>query len=135
MDVDDEELAQLKKSKAAHRMATITGEIVERQTGIESINPSRWPRINSRLLGKAFTRWLITDERFRVDDTRCRQCGLCRQVCPVGNISGGKGEHPQWLHTGRCLTCFACYHHCPAHAIDWGRETRGKGQYHYCDKE
>ena len=52
-------------------------------------------------------------------------------VCPVGDIKGGHGTYPEWLHHKDCLTCFTCYHHCPHHAIEFGRQTQKKGQYFY----
>ncbi|MFW5518323.1 MAG: ferredoxin, partial [Segatella copri] len=36
-----------------------------------------------------------------------------------------------WLHHKDCLTCFTCYHHCPHHAIEFGKQTRKKGQYFF----
>ena len=64
-------------------------------------------------------------------EERCVKCGICANVCPVGDISGGKGKKPVWLHHDDCLTCFSCYHHCPHHAIEFGRQTQKKGQYYY----
>ena len=59
------------------------------------------------------------------------KCGICANVCPVGDIKGGHGEYPEWLHHKDCLTCFTCYHHCPHHAIEFGHQTQKKGQYFY----
>jgi len=56
---------------------------------------------------------------------------LCAEVVPAADIEGGKGQEPTWKHNGSCLTCFACYHHCPQHAIEFGRQTKKKGQYWY----
>ena len=30
-----------------------------------------------------------------------------------------------------CALCMRCYHLCPNHAINYGRETENKGQYRY----
>ena len=68
---------------------------------------------------------------FRVDAEKCIKCGKCAAVCPVGDISFKKGCTPQWKHNGKCLSCFACYHHCPTRAIEYGGRTKGKGQYYY----
>ncbi|MCF0202585.1 MAG: hypothetical protein HUK08_04395, partial [Bacteroidaceae bacterium] len=55
----------------------------------------------------------------------------CQKACPVDNIAMDRQTNtPQWLHNRRCLTCFACYHTCPNHAISFnGRITKNKGQY------
>ena len=90
-----------------------------------------WPRTNSKVLGAAFVKWLITDKPFRVKADDCLQCGTCAKVCPVDNIEGGHQQLPQWKHNGQCLTCFACYHHCPVHAIEFGNRTKHKGQYYF----
>ncbi len=131
MDVDGHELESRKKAQATEDLRRFVPDIVARRQGVRQLTPGRWPRINSRLLGAAFVGRLITDKPFRVDSARCVKCGICADVCPVGDIRGGLGFEPEWLHTGECLTCFACYHHCPHHAIDYGNRTAHKGQYFY----
>ena len=135
MDVDNSEKEHLKKAQAEVDLEQHIRVIAAYGKGATPQHTSHWPRINSRLLGTAFVKWLITDKPFRVDASRCLRCGKCAEVCPVGNITGGKRELPQWSHNGRCLTCFACYHYCPAKAIDYGRRTKSKGQYHFTNQE
>lgn len=67
-----------------------------------------------------------TTRRFAVNDA-CTGCGLCAQLCPDHFITleGGK---PTW-RPGHCNLCFACLHHCPAFAIQYGRNSRKHGQY------
>jgi formate hydrogenlyase subunit 6/NADH:ubiquinone oxidoreductase subunit I len=51
-------------------------------------------------------------KKFFITDT-CSSCGICRKVCPMGNIAGtGK---PEYL--GNCEFCLACAHLCPQNAI------------------
>ena len=81
--------------------------------------------------GKYFVDHLVTDRPFWVDSQRCVKCGICADVCPVHDVLGGLGYEPQWRHDGSCLSCFTCYHHCPHHAIEYGRQTKHKGQYFF----
>lgn len=67
------------------------------------------------------------DRKFTVDDT-CTKCGLCEKVCPVANIELVDGR-PRWL--GHCEQCYACFHWCPADAIQYGKRTRKQERYHH----
>lgn len=131
--VDTPESARVKIDAARERLARLMPDIVGRRRGVRQINASRWPRTNSRLLGSFFVKHWVTDAKFTVDADACIRCGKCREVCPVGNIDCSDGNPPRWLHNGLCTTCFACYHHCPAHAIDFAGRTRGKRQYYFKD--
>jgi flavodoxin/ferredoxin len=58
---------------------------------------------------------------FRADRRRCTKCGICRKVCPTGNVSWERGEWPRW---GRnCIICGECALSCPEDAVrcpyDW----------------
>lgn len=128
--VDKPEKEKEKKEKAA---ADLKGYIdaIKNHRVEEHLVLGRWPRINSEILGSFFTKYLVTDKKFHVDSRKCVKCGICADVCPTKNIIGGLGYEPQWKHDGSCLACFACYHHCPHHAIDYGSLTKGKGQYFF----
>lgn len=129
--IDTPERAHRKVADAIGHIDRMIPAIVGRQREVSDYNKSRWPRINSRLLGSFFLKYWVTDDKFTVDASACLRCGKCREVCSVGNISCGDDGVPQWLHNGLCTTCFACYHHCPAHAIDFAGRTRGKRQYFF----
>ena len=131
MDVDRLEKEHVKKQKAAEDLERFIPEILEKKQGIRNLTIGRWPRINSRIIGSFFLNHLITDKPFHVHADKCLRCGKCQDVCPVDNITGGKGSIPEWKHNSECLTCFACYHHCPVHAIEFGQRTKNKGQYYY----
>ena len=131
MDVDTAANEKRKQQEAAARLKAYTADIVARRSSRPRLDVGRWPRVNSRLLGSFFVHCLITDGPFRVDSSRCVKCGICADVCPVGDVVGGLGHEPRWRHDGSCLTCFACYHHCPHHAIEYGRRTRHQGQYFF----
>ncbi len=130
MDVDKEEVVKKKIANAKEKLDICIRHIQNRDTGISLLDTSRWPRINSRILGHLFVKKLTRDTPFTVDHNACIHCGLCAGKCPVENIKMSDDHHPTWLHNGRCLTCFACYHHCPANAIQWGKATRKKGKYY-----
>jgi len=130
MDVDKPEREREKIQTADEMLQTIIPEIKDCRKGIVRTHPGAFPRTKSLVLGAAFSRWIITDRPFRVSDA-CIKCGKCAEVCPMGDILGGRGQVPQWKHDGSCLSCFACYHHCPVKAIHYGHRTNGKGQYYF----
>jgi len=75
----------------------------------------------------AFTHVPAMDKGFRVDET-CNGCGVCKTVCPCGNIAW-EAERPVWQH--RCEQCLACIQWCPREAIQYGRKTPGYARYHH----
>lgn len=131
MDVDTPTKEQCKKMEADNKLTRFIADIMECRSGVRDITIGHWPRINSRLIGSVFVKKLVTDRPFHVVADRCLHCGKCASVCPVANIHFEKGGEPSWLHNGKCLSCFACYHHCPTHAIEYGGRTKKKGQYYF----
>lgn len=131
MDVDKPEKEAKKKREADEKLSKFIDDIRQRRHGIRDILIGNWPRINSRLIGDVFIRWIIKDTPFRVDPNCCISCGLCANNCPVSDMAMDENRHPVWLHNGKCLSCFACYHHCPTRAIEYGGRTKGKGQYYF----
>ena len=131
MDVDPKEKEIWKKSKSAQKLAVICEEIFDRKEGVSRLVKGPIPWFFTKVVGSFFENVLITDKRFHVEKDKCVKCGICANVCPVGDIKGGHGEYPEWLHHKDCLTCFTCYHHCPHHAIEFGKQTQKKGQYYF----
>ena len=131
MDVDPKEREIRKKENAAQELAVVCEEIFDRKEGINRLVKGPIPWFFTKVVGGFFENVLITDKRFHVEKDRCVKCGICANVCPVGDIKGGHGEYPVWLHHKDCLTCFTCYHHCPRHAIEFGNQTQKKGQYYF----
>ena len=131
MDVDPKEKEIWKKSKSAQELAVICEEIFDRKEGVSRLVKGPIPWFFTKVVGGFFENVLITDKRFHVEKDKCVKCGICANVCPVGDIKGGHGEYPEWLHHKDCLTCFTCYHHCPHHAIEFGKQTQKKGQYYF----
>lgn len=131
MDVDPKEREIRKKENAAQELTVVCEEIFDRKEGISRLVKGPIPWFFTKVVGGFFENVLITDKRFHVEKDRCVKCGICANVCPVGDIKGGHGEYPVWLHHKDCLTCFTCYHHCPHHAIEFGNQTQKKGQYYF----
>lgn len=134
MHLDTPQRAKEKVWKAAQTLEKIEDSVLDRRGGWYNIVEGRWPRTNTKILGAAFRKWLVSDAPFHVDTEKCSSCGICKAKCPVHNIHADAQGHPQWLHNGKCLTCFACYHYCPRRAIDYGKQTLGVGQYHFDER-
>ena len=131
MDVDKPYNERRKIEESAKRLRKFAEQVEKHTTGYRDLDLGRWPKINSRLIGGYFTGHLLTDKHFRVSEEKCIGCGRCEKVCPTGNISLSEENAPVWHHDNNCISCFACYHHCPVRAIEYGSKTRGKGQYYF----
>ena len=66
----------------------------------------------------------LIDQTYIASDA-CTGCGICAQVCPVGNISMENGR-PVWHQ--HCENCLACFNWCPVDAL---RGSVSKNEYHY----
>lgn len=55
---------------------------------------------------------LIFMKKFQVTEA-CSGCGICGEICPVGNILLEKGKA---VHGDRCAACYGCLHWCPVYA-------------------
>lgn len=124
-DVDTLSQQQHKLENARKRIENIA-TIVEDRRVTTNVVRGRMAHFKSGPLHWAFNRFLIEDSYFRVNKTACTQCKRCAAACPLGNIR--LQPYPTWNH--HCLTCFACYHVCPHHAINFRLSGGKKGQYH-----
>ena len=119
MDVDTKE-KELEKKELASKQLKEFSNILKQRPHKDSNQIWGWnqlirgpiPSFFSGPVGGFFERFLITDKPFHVDSRRCVKCGIC-------------------ANNGKCLICFSCYHHCPHHAIEFGKRTQKKGQYFY----
>ena len=125
MNVDKEEVANEKIAKAKEKLPKVIKAIKEHAVFSDMVKGGL-PKFKSNVIGSGFYKW-ASDKPFFANDN-CISCGLCAKVCPLQNITMEYG-HPHW--NGNCNTCDACYHHCPKNAIQYGKKTRGKGQYYF----
>jgi ferredoxin len=84
-----------------------------------------------KLLSKAVNRIIYVnvagfDKKFHTTSD-CVGCGLCSEICPVGNIKL-EDHHPVWQH--KCERCMGCIQWCPTEAIQYGKKTADRGRYH-----
>lgn len=124
--LDTPEQERKKLAEARTTVAHICQAVRMRQEGIEELVKGPIPWTYTYVIGQYYNKHLITDKHFWVDQKACIQCGLCARLCPVDDI---QGLPPYWKHDGSCTNCLACYHHCPSHAIHWGKMKRG--QYYF----
>jgi len=128
MYTDSEEKEKAKISHARQSLPHIISTIHEHQSGVIELVKGLTPRLYSYVIGAYFNAQMVNDKKFMVDIDKCIKCGKCEKICPVDDI---KGTPPEWIHNGRCTSCLACYHHCPTHAINFGKITRKRGQYFF----
>ena len=121
--LDTKEKEREKIAAAQTRLPHIIDIIQRKQTGVEELVKGAIPKTYSYVIGGYYNKHLITDKKFWVDEDACISCGLCARLCPVDDISGAP---PHWKGNGLCTNCLACYHHCPRHAIHWGKMKRGQ---------
>ena len=82
---------------------------------IKPVFSRRYRKLSDTKKHLPFSQLIPTADRsYRCDDTKCKGCGICAQVCPVNNIKI-VDNRPVWLH--HCETCYACYNWCPNDAI------------------
>ncbi len=125
MNVDSPEVEKRKLEQAKTRVEELAEAVKEKRRTVD-LNRGAMPGLKTNGIGKGFVKW-VSDKKYRATDA-CVGCGLCAKVCPLQNITIENGK-PCW--NGNCNHCEACYHYCPQNAVQYGRVTRGKGQYHY----
>ena len=125
MNVDKPEVAEEKIAKAKEKLPNVI-DMIKNHAEYSDMIKGAFPRFKSNVIGSGFYKWASDEPFFSTDG--CIACGMCAKVCPMQNITLENGR-PVWH--GNCNTCDACYHHCPKHAIQYGKATRGKGQYFF----
>lgn len=143
-DVDPEDVAAGKIAAMPGRLDEICGAI-GRGFADSDVTRGSWAWMKTNVVYPLFRAFKMSPLPFRADPATCTRCGLCARGCPTLNISLKKAEStetgasvpsgrgalnpPQWGPV--CTMCLRCYHNCPVHAISYGKETDGKGQYRF----
>jgi len=106
------------------------GQVDSGSAALAMLRPStlRLIPVILRFLGALLTRG--SKELGLTASDACTGCGICARLCPTRNIEIQAGK-PVW--GDRCLTCFACLHWCPEHAISLGGLDLGITHYHHPD--
>lgn len=131
MYTDTKEREHEKILKVSNKLLGITDIINERKASAYQITEGPVPWILTYIIGAFFNKFMITDAPFHTDAHVCKRCGVCKKVCPTKNIYYDTDGLPRWKSNGNCTCCLACYHHCPVHAINYGRITKTRGQYFF----
>ncbi len=130
--IDKPEHSADKLQKSIERLRYINDQVLRRASGKYDVVQGLFPWTKTRIIQPLFQRFLIDDKPFHTNEN-CIGCKICERSCPVGNICL-TDESPVWLH--HCTMCLGCYHRCPTHAIEYGKQTANKGQYiHPKEKE
>lgn len=129
MYTDKPEREHEKIAQARQDLNVFIKVVSNRQSGFRQLQLGLTPWTFSHVIGAYFNRFMITDKKFTVDSDVCIHCGRCSKECPVGCIQFD--DVPHWKHDASCTCCLSCYHHCPVHAINYGRITRKRGQYYF----
>ncbi len=52
----------------------------------------------------------------KIDDSKCKQCGECIDVCPA-DVLAADDKETKVVNPGDCLGCESCVSVCPEEAI------------------
>ena len=123
-DVDSKELEQTKLKNSEARILEIAQALGRGDKRID-VTRGSIPWMKSKIVFPLFKRWGIFPKKWHYTSS-CIGCGRCSKICPLLNVTMQE-QHPVW--GTRCCSCLGCYHVCPVHAVEYGKETKKKGQY------
>lgn len=134
-DIPPIKVAKMLAGKDRERARTIDqriNEIVEnirnrKHVQVESTNLLT-DLYGNMLHGMIVNTFKTESKNFWVDD-KCKNCGVCAKICPVGNINMGSEGRPKW--NSNCQACYACFHWCEASAIQYGKTSKTVERKHH----
>lgn len=124
-DIDDKELERMKVENAKGRISFIAENLKSRIRDSFDCHMGSASFLKTYVICPLFNKYQIRTEPFHSTDA-CTSCRRCERICPVHNIKIEDGR-PHWGN--RCTQCLACFHICPVNAVQYGKCTKGKGQY------
>jgi uncharacterized protein (DUF362 family)/NAD-dependent dihydropyrimidine dehydrogenase PreA subunit len=72
-------------------------------------------------LPRSVLQWIRSQwtARPRIDPSKCNQCGICENYCPVSPsaIHPAAAARPK-VEDKACIRCYCCHEFCPSHAIE-----------------
>lgn len=123
-DVDSQDIVVSKLKNASGRVSEISDRIKSGEKADDVVKGS-WSWVKTYLIYPYFVRFCMSPKPFHVTEC-CIGCGKCAKECPLKNLTMTE-RRPQWGIN--CALCLRCYHTCPQHAVEYGKETKYKGQY------
>ncbi len=81
--------------------------------------------LQSGIVNSSFYTFYIGAKKFYSTDA-CISCGKCVENCMTNNITLKDGK-PVWGKN--CTHCMSCICKCPAEAIEYGKNTKGRRRY------
>lgn len=123
-DVDSKELEQHKLANAPYRINEIANKIKIGDNS-DDVKRGNWAWVKTTIIYPYFKHFCMSPHQFRTNN-KCISCGRCANACPLNNLKINNNT-PQW--NNNCALCLRCYHICPTQAIEYGKVTKGKGQY------
>ncbi len=114
----------------AEKSALTLCERIENGEAFSPLKNTFVGHICSDVVNPFFYLFYIGADKFYVTDA-CVSCGKCAEVCMLNNIKIVDGK-PKWGKD--CTHCVACISNCPALAIEYGKNTKGRRRY-TCPKE
>lgn len=123
-EVTSEEEEELLMKEADISLENISA-LIKKGEALPEVKEGAIGALLSGKVNEMFNKFYLQDKKFLVKEG-CISCGLCADVCPLGNIEIKNGK-PLWL--GSCTHCMACICNCPKEAIEYGKKSVGKRRY------